>query len=327
MPTPLIPDQLIVQVGKETTWGTPVSATAKLMGIEQCDLEPIVDAAQVDEMRGSQQPAYLSNLTKVGAKARISGVVTSEDIPYWQDALFGIATPTGANPYTYAYTAPSTTLPTARVQTLIKGSGSNTYKGEGMVLTDFEISCKANEPWKFMANLVGEEVSTGSLAALSDRTVNVINGNTNTLFIDAMGGTVGTTAISTAWMEFRLKVGSNRGVFPTLGALKPAGYFDAKWKGAELFMRLMFDATTKAYVDAIIGASGPFQKLIRIKGTKSASNSVQLDFAGTALNAPNPFTTDNGIVVVDFKLAGEYDSGAFANFLKMTTVNTVSALP
>ena len=326
MPTPLIPDQLIVQAAKEVTWGTPVTPTVKFMGIEQCDLEPVVDAAQVDEMRGSLHPAYLSNLTKIGATGRISGVVTSEDIPYWGDALCGVVSPTGANPYTYAHAAPSTTLPTARVQTIVKGNGTNTYKGEGMVVTDFEISAKANEYWKFMANMVGEEVTTGSLAALSDRSVNPIVGNMNTLFIDAFGGTIGTTAITTAWMEFRLKVSSNRTVFPTLGSLKPAGYADAKWKGAELFLRLMFDATTKAYVDAIIGGSGVFQKLVRIKGTKNANNSVQLDFAGTALNAPNPFTTDNGIVVVDIKLAGEYES-TFANFFKMTTVNTISALP
>lgn len=320
----LHPDLLQIQVGKETTWGTPVSGTAKLMAVDECTLEPVVDAELHEEFRGSLFPGYLTDTTHIQAKGRIAGKMTYEDL-HWIEGLFGVATPGGAGPYTRAYVAPGTTAPTPRIQTLIKGNGTDTYKGEGMLPIDAEFTFASNAPVRYSHNLLGEQYSTGSLAALSDRSVNVVMGNQLALYIDALGGTIGTTAISTAFFSGSLKITPKRTQYPKIGSLVDAGYVDGMFSGT-LALTMLFDATTKAYLDAVIGASAVLQKLVRIKATKS-TNILQWDFAGSVLKSPAIFDVENDVTVVKIELTGTYDSGAFANWLKIDSTNGVAALP
>lgn len=321
----LHPDLLQYQVGKETTWGTPVAGSAKLMGVDECSLEPVVESVLHDEFRGTYLPGYLADLSRIQAKGKIAGVQTFEDI-HWLEGLFGVATPSGAGPYVRALLAPTDSDPTPRIQTLIKGNGTNTYKGEGMLPTDMEISFAANQPMKYAFNLLGEKFSTGSLAALSDRAVNAAMGNQIALYIDAFGGTIGATAITTAFFSGALKVTPKRTQYPGMGSLTDAGYVDGKF-GGTLNLTLLFDATSKAYLDAVLGGSATLQKLVRIKATKDANHIFQADFAGSALKSPIIFEVDNDVTVVKLELTGTYDSGAFANWLKFSVTNQVAALP
>jgi hypothetical protein len=321
----LHPDLLQVQVGKETVWGTSVSATAKLMGVDDCPLEPVVDAEQHEEYRGSLSPGFLTDLDHVQAKGRIAGKMTYEDL-HWIEGLFGVATPGGAGPYTRAYVAPTTTAPTPRIQTLIKGNGTDTYKAEGILPIDAEFTFATNTAVRYSHNLLGETYASGaSLAALSDRAVNVVMGDQIALYIDNFGGTIGTTAISTAFFKGALKITPKRTQYPKMGSLLDAGYVDGKF-GGTLNLTLLFDATSKAYLDAVLAASSVFQKLVRIKATKSTAV-LQFDFAGSSLKSPAIFDVENDVVAVNLELTGTYDSGAFANWLKINSTNSVSALP
>jgi hypothetical protein len=321
----LHPDLLQYQVGKETTWGTPVAGSAKLMLVDDCQLEPVVESVLHEEFRGTLLPGYLTDISKIQAKGKIGGKLTFEDIPYWLDALLGIATPTGVGPYVYAYTAPITTPPTPRIQTLLKGNGSNVYQGEGMLPIDAEFSFATNQPLKYMFNLLGQTYSTASLASLTDRAVNVAMGSQVALYIDALGGTIGTTAITTAFFSGGLKISPKRVQYPAMGSVMDAGYVDGKFSGV-MNLTLLFDATSKAYLDAIIGGSAVLQKLVRIKATKDANHIFQLDFAGSALKSPVIFDVDNEVTVVKLELTGTYDSGAFANWLKFSVTNQVASL-
>ena len=320
----LSPDLFQYQVGKETTWGTPVSGTAKLMGVSECSLEPVVDSIMHEEYRGTYLPGWLVDLSRVQAKGRIAGVQTYEDL-HWLEGLFGVVTPSGAGPYVYAGVAPTSTDPAPRIQTLIKGNSTNTYKGEGMLPIDAELTFATNQPVKYSYNLLGEQFSTGTLAALSDRAVNTVMGNQIALYIDALGGTIGTTAITTPFFSGSLKIAPKRTQYPKMGSLTDGGYVDGKFTGT-LNMTLLFEAASKAYLDAVIGTSAVLQKLVRIKATKG-TNIFQLDFAGSALKSPAIFDVENDVTVVKMELTGVYDSGAFANWFKYSVTNGVSALP
>lgn len=321
----LSPDLIQQQVGKETTWGTPVTPTAKLMLVDDCELEPIVEADLHEEARGSLFPGFIADLKKIGAKGKVAGKQSFEDL-HFLEGMFGVATPGGGGPYTRAYAPPSTSAPTPRMQTLVKGNGSNVYTGEGMLPTDAEFTFATNAPLRYSYNLIGEEVTTaGSLAALSDRSVNAAMAQHVSLFIDAAGGTIGSTAISTPFFSGALKINAKRTTYPGMGSLKDAGFVDGKFS-ATLEMTLMFDATSKAYLDAILAGSSIFQKLVRIKYTKDVNHILTFDFSGVALQAPKPFEAANDVTALKFTLNAINDT-VFGSWLAINSTNQVSALP
>lgn len=321
----LSPDLIQQQVGKETTWGTSVTPTAKLMLVDSLDLEPVVEADIHDEARGTLIPGYLADLKKIGAKGKVTGKQSFEDL-HFLEGLLGVASPTGVGPYVRAYTAPDTSAPTPRIQTIVKGNGSNYYTGEGMLPTDAEFTFDTNNPLRYSYSLIGEEITTAqALAALSDRTVAAAMAQHVSLFIDSAGGTIGSTAISTAFFKGALKINGKRTTYPGMGSTKDAGFVDGKFNGT-LELEMLFDATTKGYLDAILGGT-LFQKLVRIKFQKDTNHILTFDFSGVALQSPKPFEVANDVTMLKFTLNAIYDSGAFANWFKVSSTNQVSALP
>jgi len=321
----MLPDLIQAQIGKETTWGTAVTETAKLMGIDELVIRPINEAEQFPDRRASLAPAYLSALTKIGMEGQMGGVLLYEDLPYWLDNLCGEATPTGSDPYTYTYAAPLTAVPSSpRILTLTGGDSSDIYTAAGVLLNGLTISGESNKPLRWSAPLIGEDVATGALESLSDRSVNVVMADHVALYIDAWGGTIGSTAITSNFFKFTLNINPNRAVVYGMGSKTPGEWREARWTG-DLAMTLEFDATTQAFFDAIIGGSSVFQKQVRIKASSGASLDVQLDFAGTALTAPEIFTDENGIVTLEFNLHGEYNS-TLTQWFEAQVINGVASL-
>jgi len=317
---------LEIQVGKETTWGTPVTPTAKLMGVvEPAKLTAGVKTLNLPEQRGSHAIHYNSVLSEVRGSGSLPNMyVTYEDVCYLLDCLFGQATPSGVGPYVYDYAAPLTSNPSPRILTLMSGGPDGVYQLAGGLINQLVISGESGQPLKMSADFIGQDVATGTLAGLSDRTVNIAMGDHVVLYIDAFGGTIGTTAISTIFYSFELAIKNERSTKLGLGALTPSGYREHGWSGT-LKMTLEFDATSKAYLDAIVGASAVFQKLVRIKSTLDANHVLQLDFAGTMLDSPEIFTDKDGTITVDINLEDTYES-TFANWCKAQVTNQVSAL-
>jgi hypothetical protein len=297
------------------------------VGIDEINIRPIVEGILHEEQRGTLAPGYNVNLAKVAAEGSIGGLALYEDLPYWLDSLLGVATPVDNldGTYTYSWSAPAGSAPSPRIMTIVYGDGTNDYGGEGMLVDSLTITGESNGPLKFSADLLGEEATTDALASLSDRSVNVPMGDQAALYIDAFGGTIGSTAFSDVAYSFELAINSNRANVHGLGSLKPADYREAKWDGS-LRLSLEFSAASKAYLDDIIGASSVLQKLVRIKYSLSTTHYIQLDFAGAALSSPEIFTDEDGVITVDLELTGMYESG-LGNWFKAEVMNQVSALP
>jgi len=312
------------QVGKEVTWGTVVAATAQLGLVEDLTITPKNEAQNLEDRRASLAPAYVAALLKESGEAKMSGIVTYEDLPFWLDGLMGIATPSGANPYTYAYPAPLGTVPTRRSFTLIKGNGSNVYTLSGATIKEATFTVETGQPMKYDLSFVGKLAQTGTLASLSDRTQTPILAPQFTSYIDAVGGTIGTTAITTNWFSAELKISTNADVYMGIGALTPVGFRESRWS-TTLKLKYELDSTSKAMVDSIIGSS-LLQKQIRVKATTGASAIAQFDVAGSYLKAPEIFTDSDGVVSVELEMDALYNS-TLANFLKASVTNAVSALP
>lgn len=319
-------DLLQCQVGKQTVIATPVSATAKLMGVTDCQFTPINDAERLKEIRGSLAPAYNVVLTKIGATGKLSMYGSYQDINYPVESLLGAIAPTGANPYVRAVTAPIGTVPTPRIQTLIWGDGTNCYKATGMLVTKLTIKGAANQPLTVDADWIAYSVTAGSLAGLSDRTISVAMSQDALLYVDAWGGTIGTTALTAIAWDFTLVIDSKRALDWYLGALGPGNYHEGTDYDGSLDLNLELAATSKAYLDEQIGGTAVHQRQVRIKYTTGASAITQFDFAGSSEKAASIFDYRDGVVGVKLSYAGTYNS-ALANWFAYSNTNAVATLP
>lgn len=323
-----IPQLLQVQTGKETTWGTPVAATCKLLGIEKFELEPVVEMKLFDkELRGSLAPAYIGAVAKVEAKGKGEGVVLFEDILYWIEGLFGTVTPGGAGPYTRAYVAPLGTAPTPRLQTIIYGNGADPepMRGVSVVPVGLKVEGASGMETKFSVDLIGQKVDNGgSLAALSDRAVNPVMGDAWALYIDAVGGTIGTTVIAATAFTFSLEFKSNYGLKRYLGSLTPGAVRPGDWD-LNLKLGLEFNATSKTYIDEILAYASLPQRQIQLKATQG-TNILQFGMGCAAKAAPKMFSEKDGVVTVDLEYLGIYNT-ALGNFLKVDSTSGLATLP
>lgn len=320
-------DLLIAQIGKETTWGTAVPQTAKLMGIEKMTIKQVAEGKALTDQRGSLAPTYEAQLTKIMAEGSFEGWLSYEDINYWLESMYGLATITGAGPYTYTNEAPLTAKPTPRILTLAYGESTDGVYGlSGGLVNKLTIALASGAEGRVSGELIGQEVLGDTLDALSDRTVNPVMGQHVSLFIDDWAGTIGTTQISNVAFSLELALEAPFGLKHYLGALQANGWRLNRLNG-ELKMTLEFGAAAKAYVDEFAAASPSlFQKLVRIKASNGANLDMQLDFAGFSEDVPELFTDEDGVSTVEFALKGQYDAG-MANWFEYVNINGLATLP
>jgi hypothetical protein len=315
------------QVGKETTWGTPVTATALLMGMQDSSYLQADNRSEIyPDIRGSLAPAYLAGLEQIAGKGEYEMIATFEDICYIFDGAFGDTSPTGTGPYVRAYTAPLTTAVTPRMMTWIYGNtqtGGGIYKLEGGLVNSFTLKGATGKPTMISGDLIGQTVTTGAFAALSDRVVEVIMGQPWNVYYDAVGGTIGTTALTVTAVAFELAVNCNRVLVWSLDSLTPDGYEQNPWDGT-LKLTLRMNASAKTEVDAIVAQSAVYQKQVRLKQT-SGTKIFQVDFAGTLKEPPKLYDDEDGVLTVELELDGTYNA-ALANWLAASVTNSVSAL-
>lgn len=321
-----INDLLQVQAGKETTWATTVTPTVKLMGLEEFTITPIVDTEVLKDIRGSQAPGYNAVLNMVEAEADFSGQLMYEDINYWLEGLMGVATPSGAGPYVRTGNAPVSNagVTSPRLQTIIKGDGTDAYKLAGGIVSELTISGEANKALMVKGKMLGQVVTSGAaLAGLSDRATNVAMGDHLSLYIDAIGGTIGSTAIAATGFAFELAIKTNRKLRHYIGALTPGNWNDVRWEGS-LKITAEFNTTSKAYLNSLL-TNAVLQHQVRIKAANGANLIQQLDFAGALKESPKIYDDRDGLATIDLNYDGVYNS-TLGNWLKYSNTNGVSAL-
>ncbi len=183
---------------------------------------------------------------------------------------------------------------------------------------------------KASVNYEGVRVLPGTLASLSDRTINFLMGDQAKLYIDAWNGTIGTTEITaTAW-SFQMTINANRHFTRSLGSLRPISWHDGdaenRW-GGELRLSLELTTAVATYLSTIFAATpAVFERQIRIRYQLDANHTASFDFAGAMLEAPTLFPDMEGLVSVDMTLTGKYNP-TLGNWFKSSISNSVSALP
>lgn len=315
------------QVGTETTWGTAVTMTAKLMGVQEKSYLQAANKSDIyPDIRNSLAPSYLAGLEQTAGGGKLEMIATFEDVAYVFDNVFGQAAPSGAGPYVRAYTAPLSTAVTPRILTCTHGNtqtGGGIYKLAGGLLNTMNIKGATGKPTTIEAELIGKSVASGAFAALSDRTVEVIMGMPWLIYMDAVGGTIGTTQLATTAVAFELETKLNRVLAWSMDALPPDSWEQNPWEGT-LKLTLRMNTTTETEIDAIVAQTAVYQKQVRLK-TTSGTKILQLDFAGTMKEPPKTYDDKDGILTIGMELAGTYNT-AMGNWLAASVTNSVATL-
>ena len=323
----------LIQLGDENTWGTATKATAKVMGVSAADASQKDEVESVGDL-GNSMPSVVGVLKKTSAEMTLTQRANYQDIVYWLHGLFGVvAGSVAANTtYAYKYTAPAATLAVVgKPYTIEIGEPAAAgYEIDGAVISELTLKGDADSGlWTVDASFLGKTLATGTMTTgLAIRAVDVCRFADTLCYIDPAAGPVGTTLVTATLISAELKVAPGRH-FKFINSVAPLAYGDSRWDGS-LTLVLEFNATSKAYVDALI-APAAVPKLVRLKCTQGATTALrvmQIDFSGTIVDGVKLFDDRDGNMTVSLKLNGVYSSSALMlSWLKFYIKNELSVMP
>lgn len=319
-----------IQLGRESTPGTAVSATTIFRG-PFAMLEDARTRQTVEEQVGSFMQAERTYDGMYLAKwAQPSTEMTFEQVLHICEAGIKTATPTGANPYTYTYAYPYSGTSVNTIKTYTIEAGSATVTGdvremEYAFVEDFEFSGTFGEAWKMQSNWVGRQLSSSTFTgSLSVPTVEEVLFNRTALYIDASGGTLGSTAKAGVLMSANVKVKTGLIIVPVANGQL---YFQTyKWTQPEITFSLTVELEDSvglvAAERAIYEANGT--RLIRLRST-NGTKIFTIDFAAKYDKIGNYENSDGNTTVTleGHAVASSADSLSFT----VTVVNSLSAVP
>lgn len=323
-PTPALDN---IQIGTQTAFITAVTPTAKLGGVQKCEITAEIEGENLPDKRASAGTYNAAPLKRRGT-AKLSGWMTYEDAPYWLDNLMGQASPSGGGPYVRDYIGMLGTIPARRILTIVKGQASpvaHVYSLAGAFLKKATFKIESNKPLMYDFEFGGYLVGTQALAALSDRTQTPITAPQGLLYIDAVGGTIGSTAITTTWFSAEISIDTKADSYGGIGTLDAQNYRETpdKWEVKTKYM-LELDSVSLALYNANI-ATTLAQRQMRIKFTTGSSQILQFDLAGSLLSAPSTIGDKDGVSTLEFEQTDLYNT-ALGNYLKASSTNSTAVM-
>jgi hypothetical protein len=319
----------VMQLGKETTWGTSVAATGKVMLLSDSSLTLVQDS-EVIESLGDAGPTSIAVQKSVHGEGSMASVASYEDVVWILNGLLGARSTVGTTaPYVWTYAFPTSGTGgtvTPEFFTVEFGGTGALYKMAGALFTSLSLSGDAADTWKMSSKLVGQSISSlSSLATLTDHTVNVIRMADTNLFVDTWGGSMGATTVAATLIGFTLDVDSGRHLKDFAGSIMPGGYGDGKWSGT-LKTTLEFNATAKAYFDAVMGPALT-QRQVCIKATQGTNGNLkllELQCPGTLIDNITMFEDRNGNITcsLTWGLTKHSTVGSYLQVLVKNAINT-----
>ena len=321
----------VLQSAFQSAFGTAnATATVKLQNVSSFKLRPEFQTRALDQLRGTLAPTHQTTLDHYAGSASFEVSDESfEDVNYWLEALFGTATPSGADtPYTRTYNAPTTSGVTPHFMTLQHGQTNEVWQLQDASVASLTLSGANNTGVQVGGSILGGKVVAGALQSLADRTaVTRMSGCMASVAIETWTGSTFAALASSAF-SWELSINSNREYRGYLGDCTPTAYHDQKWNG-QLKLSLELNDSTDDHLIAMLGAaSAILEKQVRITyttGTSTGLRSMVLTFAGHSMQAPEMFPDRNGVTTYDLVLDGVYNP-TLTNWLKIETKSETAVL-
>ena len=317
------------QIGVESTWGSAATATAILHGVLAPTITPAVKNTAFDENRGSLVSGFLSSQIVNGGTINLPGTCFYEDLMYQLMMSLGTVNASGSSPYVWTFPGALTTAPSPVIGTLELGdtTSSNGVKISGCTAQTLSITGQQQGELKYTMALFGKTFTpNASLTSLTTyHTPEAVLFPSMAFYMDAAGGTPGTTAYAGGCYSFQLDITTGYTPIFAGGSKAPLGFTYAKqeWK-----LKLgLFNLTSPALRTSInTNLLGGLPVVCDLKFT-SGTKVLEIQFAGRMDSDPAVFGDQQGAQAFEVQLVGQYDTGTLANQGQVILTNTQSALP
>ncbi len=325
-----------IQLGREATALTAVPATtvwrgpALMPNDDQKKVRPEENIGFSSGVTRQYTPQKFASLTFPSTEATFQGIqhILEAGVKTVTPVQDGVGTD-----YINAYPLPSGDVNTIKTYTIEGGDNKVVEEMEGAFVVDFELSGKKNEAWMLTANWQGRQAIvsafTGSLAIPA---VSEMLFNKSKLYIDNVGGTIGTTQIVNSWLAAKLKITTGlKAQFTGDGNLY-FSFMDFIGAKASLELDLLHNATVAA--ERVLWRSDTARQIrmliegntVATPGTTYSKETFRADLAGLYTSFSGPNDEDEGSNVSKVVFDAAYDATA-ALFCNLLLVNELSAVP
>ena len=325
-----------VQIGKETTPGTAVAATAILF--------PDADGFSMEEPRQFHEPEEERNSLAMNRRSTLSGIgpvsmqfngdALFEQIQYWFDGLIKqavISQPDAVNSptvYLWTWTPTFTALSNNRTYTLEFGDDVQAWEVEYSIVQSITLSGSPGQPVKISVTLVGRQMTdTTFTAALTPIAPEGMAANKTQLYVDSVFGDLGDTELAGSLIDFSVTLDSGIAVTKRLDG---KNYFTKHGQNRRRFvtanMTLELNDDTNDY-RALFAADT--RRYFRLRNTGGVAEdaflkTLDIDFAGK-FRSWGSIGNQDGIDTVAITINSQYDvANSFEGSVALQ--NTVSAL-
>ena len=265
-----------VCVGLQTEAGSAVNVDTALRAV--CTLKPNVTKNHPEENIGSHAPArhYVAQAMPEGS---IKADAIFEDLPIYLSMALGDVTPTGSeDPWTWSWDLPDSTSPTFDLWTLeYTDGGTYVVRGTDIFATALTISGEAGGGIIIEAVLGGGRVDLPDSLSASPTpiaTPTAVKMANTALYIDSAYGSVGTTLIEDAFINFSWKLENLLHTKQFAGSLYPNGRGSSIWKTTLEMTLEVASATAQALADAVLATT---QKAIEVKVDTASDDTLTID--------------------------------------------------
>lgn len=320
----------VMQFSRETTAGTVPTDMTDIWRGEFSMLEDTRERVIVAEQVGAFTQSERSYDAKLQAAwSQPSTPMTFEQVCHILEGGVKTATPSGSGPYVRVYNYPYTGTSVNTIKTYAFRGGSaivaeDVYQSGYGFVESFEFSGSFGESWTMSSNWICQQMSAGVLTSgLSLDSVNEVLFPQTLLYIDASGGTIGTTQMSGVLMSASINV--TTGLMPVPVGDGQLYYTTYKWTQPEVTFSLTLELEDSSVVaDERDAYRANNIRLIRLKSTNAAGRIFQADMAAKYDNV-GPYTNSDGnttVTIDGHMVASAADSLALA----FTITNGVATL-
>lgn len=325
------------QFSKETTLGTEVNASTlwRGMALLQDESEPVYAEEDVGIIGGVGR----TYTPKEDAVIELDETeATFEQLPYLFNmgirGVAGVQDGAGSG-YVYTYPFPTTSIFTPYTYTWELGDNQQAEIMTAVFAEEITISGASEESWMMSGNLRGwiatdpTTTFTGSLAIPAVE--EIIFGKTK-LYIDAIGGTIGSTQKTNTFLSFELTINNIYQAVWTGDGVNKNFTFIKMNSEPEITLEFTLEHDATSVAERVI-RRGRTGRQIRIDGigsalTTTATHSTKLcriDLVGT-YEEPEEMDEEDGNMILNFKLRNHYHQTP-ASRGSIVVVNQLSTLP
>ena len=270
-----------IQLGKETTAGTPVTATTIWRGVGVLDdqRETVFVEEDVGQLMGVSRnytPTLLAGLSleEIPATFEQLGHILNAGVKAITTAA---ADGTGSG-QVWEFTLPTTAANSIKTYTIEGGDDVAQERAEYAFVKKFSLAGKAGEALKMSADWAGRQISTMaafSTAATLPEVETILVGN-GRVYLDLVTGTMGATEVASTILDVSINHETGWEEFRTLGSGLTFGTVEGGKPDITVELTFLHNASAVA------------EKALWVAHTP---RQLRLKFTGTALTTTNIYTT------------------------------------